>query len=311
MIGRKPDIGDLKYSGLSYEEKRRQVDRDAMNWEIANQLEKSNEIAEKQAKKMEFERLQRETSRYIDYDDYSSFSDNSQVHFEKYNSYSEPLYKSNLTYYSVMLISLNRVIAFIALVIMMIIVKINNYCILAIVLALTINVILRICIPVFESNAEKKQNLEETKKNKKVNSTSKKKRGETSQLTIVFDEDENENDDSNTKSKSDTKQTIAPEYIEGNLFKTVDDNEKHVNKNRVEETTQDEVDPLLIYAIKEIVESGEASTAFLQRKLKIGYARAGRIIDQLEEKKMITGYQGNKPRQILISKEEVNKMTTI
>lgn len=297
MIGSKPSALDYKYSGLSYAEKMRQLDRDTINWEIANQLEKSNKLAE-------------EANR-MSYSNNYSFDNTKYTYLNNHSSYSSPQYKSKLTCYSVILIALNRLIVFASLCIMILLIGINNYCILAIVLALTINVILRICIPVFESNAEKKQNMEETKKDKKVNDTSKKKRGETSQLTIVFDEDENENDDINTKSENDAKQTITPEYIEGNLFKIGNDEGKSAKENKTEETTQDELDPLLIYAIKEIVESGEASTAFLQRKLKIGYARAGRIIDQLEEKKMITGYQGSKPRQILVSKEEVNKMTTI
>jgi S-DNA-T family DNA segregation ATPase FtsK/SpoIIIE len=46
----------------------------------------------------------------------------------------------------------------------------------------------------------------------------------------------------------------------------------------------------------------------LQRRLRIGYARAARIIDQLEQKGIISGYDGSKPRQILLSKEEIKKI---
>ena len=46
-------------------------------------------------------------------------------------------------------------------------------------------------------------------------------------------------------------------------------------------------------AIQTVVETGQASTSFIQRRFKVGYARAGRIIDQMEERGVISGYQGN------------------
>ena len=49
---------------------------------------------------------------------------------------------------------------------------------------------------------------------------------------------------------------------------------------------------------------GQASASMLQRKFKIGYSRAGRIVDQMEARGLISGYDGSKPRQVLISKEE-------
>ena len=49
---------------------------------------------------------------------------------------------------------------------------------------------------------------------------------------------------------------------------------------------------------------GQASTSFIQRRFKVGYARAGRIIDQMEERGIISGYQGSKPREVLMSKEK-------
>ncbi len=64
-------------------------------------------------------------------------------------------------------------------------------------------------------------------------------------------------------------------------------------------------DPVLEEAIKVVVELGQASTSLLQRKLKLGYARAARIIDQMEERGIIGGYEGAKPRQVLITKEQL------
>lgn len=65
----------------------------------------------------------------------------------------------------------------------------------------------------------------------------------------------------------------------------------------------DGTDALLNDAIEICVETQQASTSFLQRRLKVGYARAGRIIDQMEERGIISGYQGSKPREVLMSRE--------
>lgn len=63
-------------------------------------------------------------------------------------------------------------------------------------------------------------------------------------------------------------------------------------------------------AIEEVIRNQIASTSFIQRKFKVGYARAGKIIDQLEGLGIVSGFQGSKPRDVLISKErwdELNK----
>ena len=69
------------------------------------------------------------------------------------------------------------------------------------------------------------------------------------------------------------------------------------------EEDDDETDPLLDEAIETVIETRQASTSFIQRRFKVGYARAGRIIDQMEERGIISGYQGSKPREVLMSKE--------
>lgn len=69
------------------------------------------------------------------------------------------------------------------------------------------------------------------------------------------------------------------------------------------EDIDDDTDPFLNDAIETVIETGQASTSFIQRRFKVGYARAGRIIDQMEERGIISGYEGSKPRQVLMSKE--------
>jgi len=57
-------------------------------------------------------------------------------------------------------------------------------------------------------------------------------------------------------------------------------------------------------AIKTIVEAGQASTSYLQRRLKLGYARAARIMDELEQMGVIGESEGAKPRKVLMTKEQ-------
>ena len=67
-------------------------------------------------------------------------------------------------------------------------------------------------------------------------------------------------------------------------------------------------DPLLADAIQLVVEMQTASTSMLQRRLRLGYTRAGRLIDMLERRGVISGYEGSKPRQVLISESDVPRM---
>ena len=66
----------------------------------------------------------------------------------------------------------------------------------------------------------------------------------------------------------------------------------------------DDKDEMLPAAIECVVEMGQASTSLLQRRLKLGYARAARIIDQMEEMGVVGPFEGSKPRQVLITKEQ-------
>ena len=74
------------------------------------------------------------------------------------------------------------------------------------------------------------------------------------------------------------------------------------------ESADDDTDPFLMDAIQTVVETGQASTSFIQRKFKVGYARAGRIIDQMEERGVISGYQGSKPREVLMTLDRLKEL---
>jgi S-DNA-T family DNA segregation ATPase FtsK/SpoIIIE len=67
-------------------------------------------------------------------------------------------------------------------------------------------------------------------------------------------------------------------------------------------------DPLLEEAISLVAQMGTASTSMLQRRLRLGYTRAGRLIDMLERRGIISGYEGSKPRQVLITEADVPRI---
>ena len=67
-------------------------------------------------------------------------------------------------------------------------------------------------------------------------------------------------------------------------------------------------DELLPAAVEVILETGQASVSMLQRRLKLGYARAARIVDEMEDKGIVGPFEGSKPRQLLITKEQWQAM---
>ena len=91
------------------------------------------------------------------------------------------------------------------------------------------------------------------------------------------------------------------------ILESIENNNK-TDKEIAESTDDDDTDPFLMDAIQTVVETGQASTSFIQRRFKVGYARAGRIIDQMEERGIISGYQGSKPREVLMTLERLNEL---
>ena len=74
------------------------------------------------------------------------------------------------------------------------------------------------------------------------------------------------------------------------------------------EDVDGEFDELIDAAAEVVVETGQASVSMLQRRLKLGYARAARLVDQLEEKGIVGPFEGSKPRQLLVTKEQWQEM---
>ena len=103
------------------------------------------------------------------------------------------------------------------------------------------------------------------------------------------------------------KQNGTATYSE-DILESIEKNNKTDKEIAQEADEDDETDPFLMDAIETVVETGQASTSFIQRRFKVGYARAGRIIDQMEERGIISGYQGSKPREVLVTKERLAEL---
>ncbi|ATD54983.1 FtsK/SpoIIIE family DNA translocase [Clostridium chauvoei] len=124
--------------------------------------------------------------------------------------------------------------------------------------------------------------------------------GESKPLRVqgaFIDEDEVEKVVSFVKDRE--EETIYKEEIIEHIENGVSNSNSHSNDS------EGDTDELLNEAINIVVEYSQASTSFLQRKLRIGFNRASRIMDELEERGIISSKDGSKPRQVLISKEEL------
>ena len=67
-------------------------------------------------------------------------------------------------------------------------------------------------------------------------------------------------------------------------------------------------DDMLADAISTVVQMGTASTSMLQRRLRVGYTRAGRLVDMMERRGVISGYEGSKARQVLITEADLPRV---
>ena len=112
------------------------------------------------------------------------------------------------------------------------------------------------------------------------------------------------------------KQTGSAQYDDAvmqEIEQHAAEKEKGANKGNASSATAEDAgngdyDELIDAATEVVVETGMASVSMLQRRLKLGYARAARLVDQLEDKGIVGPFEGSKPRQVLINKEQWQEM---
>ncbi len=96
------------------------------------------------------------------------------------------------------------------------------------------------------------------------------------------------------------KKNKAIDYDE-NVIEEIEKNAASTGEKDDEGKDDGESDPMMDEAIKCVVEAGQASTSLLQRRLRLGYARAGRLIDEMEQLGIVGPHEGSKPRQVLMT----------
>ena len=108
---------------------------------------------------------------------------------------------------------------------------------------------------------------------------------------------------------SDEEVHAVVSYIKDRSETTYDEDvvekiENSVRSDAEREEVAEEYDARLAEAVEIVVEAGQASTSMLQRRMRVGYARAGRLIDEMEKRGIISEADGSKPRNVLITREE-------
>ena len=117
---------------------------------------------------------------------------------------------------------------------------------------------------------------------------------------------------------ADSEVEAVATYVKSNFTTNYDQHVmEEIEKKSTQKTTEPEPeataeeldgDSLLPAAVDVILETGQASVSMLQRRLKLGYARAARIVDEMEEKGIVGPFAGSKPREILVTKEQWSTM---
>ncbi len=121
---------------------------------------------------------------------------------------------------------------------------------------------------------------------------------------------------------SDPEVEAVANYVKSNFTTNYDENvmeeiERKAAQSGTKQPTASDPEPneaeldgdeMLPAAVDVILETGQASVSMLQRRLKLGYARAARIVDEMEEKGIVGPFQGSKPRTILVTKEQWEAM---
>ena len=107
--------------------------------------------------------------------------------------------------------------------------------------------------------------------------------------------------------KAQTPSDYSEEVME-QIEKRASDSAKPANDSSHAASEPSDGDELLPAAVEVVLETGQASVSMLQRRLKLGYARAARIVDEMEDRGIVGPFEGAKPRPVLISKEQWEQM---
>lgn len=112
---------------------------------------------------------------------------------------------------------------------------------------------------------------------------------------------------------SDEEVHAVVSYIKARTETTYDEDvvekiENSIRSDAEKEESVSEYDPKLEEAIEIVVEAGQASVSMLQRRMRVGYARAGRLIDEMERRGVVSEADGAKPRNVLITREQFMNM---
>lgn len=100
------------------------------------------------------------------------------------------------------------------------------------------------------------------------------------------------------------RQAASAEYDEG----VMEEIERGDTQEQSGDSDSPEGDPMIPEAVRCVVEAGQASTSLLQRRLRLGYARAGRLVDEMEQMGVVGPHEGSKPRQVLITWQQYLEM---
>ena len=100
------------------------------------------------------------------------------------------------------------------------------------------------------------------------------------------------------------RQAASAEYDEG----VMEEIERGGTQEQSGDSDSPEGDPMIPEAVRCVVEAGQASTSLLQRRLRLGYARAGRLVDEMEQMGVVGPHEGSKPRQVLITWQQYLEM---
>ncbi len=99
------------------------------------------------------------------------------------------------------------------------------------------------------------------------------------------------------------KKNKVVEY-DKNVIDEIEKNAVPEHNSKNSDDADKDTDPMMEQAIQCVVEAGQASTSLLQRRLRLGYARAGRLIDEMEQMGIVGPHEGSKPRQVLMTYQQ-------